>query len=266
MKFKESALKTPILSAIAYSLFFVALFSLPNIGVFSSDNAKFFAEIACRTVAIVLALIVAKLCGFNIFSFKKIRSYDLILLFLGFLVCVNNFPIIGYITKNVTLTDNPKIALYTFRCLFIGVSEETVFRAFILPLVAEKFKGEEKITFKAVLISSAIFSACHIFNVFGSGIGATLLQVGYTFLTGGLFGIAYVITGNFIVPSILHFIFDIGGLAFLGTFHIFVGNMWDIYTIIITAVLGIFVTAAYLIRILGYNKVKQEGEKAEGQK
>lgn len=263
MKFKESTLKTPILSSIAYSLFFVAFVSLTNIGVFSSDNVKFFVEIACRTVAIVLALIGAKLCEFNIFSFNKIRSYDLILLFLGFLVCVNNFPIIGCITKNVTLTATPKIAIYVVRCLFIGVSEEAVFRAFILPLVAEKFKWKEKTTFKAVLISSAIFSACHIFNVFGSGIGATLLQVGYTFLTGGLFGIVYVITGNFIIPSILHFIFDIGGLAFSGTFHIFVGNMWDIYTIIITAVLGIFVTAAYLIRILDCKKVKQKSEKTE---
>ncbi|MBP5466774.1 MAG: CPBP family intramembrane metalloprotease, partial [Clostridia bacterium] len=95
-----------------------------------------------------------------------------------------------------------------------------------------------------------------------AGIAPTLLQAGYTFLTGCLFGAVYVFTGNIVFPVILHTVYDVGGLIFSEPFGIAVGDMWDAYTIIITAVLGVFATAVFAIRLWKY---KSDG-RAETQK
>ena len=93
-----------------------------------------------------------------------------------------------------------------------------------------------------------------MFNIFSQGIVPTLLQIGYTFLTGGLFGIVYLITKNLIFPIILHVIFDLGGLIFSAPFGIAAGNMWDVLTIIITAALSVFATAVYFFKVYNYKK------------
>ena len=53
-------------------------------------------------------------------------------------------------------------------------------------------------------------------------------------------------------PIVLHVIFDLGGLMFDLPFGIAAGNMWDTATIIITAVLGVIVTAVYAFAIWNY--------------
>lgn len=247
----ESAYSSPLLTAVAAALFAVAAFSVSSVADFG-ETAKFIIDIISRALVVIFAAYAIKACSFKAFAKPEIGIVRGLLLFLGLLVCVNNFPIIGFITENVALKENPRILRYIVYCVAIGVAEEYVFRGFIMPLVGLKFKGKPHAPFVTVLVTSAIFSLCHLFNIFSAGIPATLLQVGYTFLTGGLFCAAYLFTENLIFPIVLHVVFDIGGLIFDLPLGIAFGNMWDTATIIITAVLGVVATAVYAFAIWNY--------------
>ena len=44
-------------------------------------------------------------------------------------------------------------------------------------------------------------------------------------------------------------IFDLGGLMFSLPFGIAAGNMWDVWTIIITAVIGVITTVLFAVKL-----------------
>ena len=247
----ESAYASPLLTAIAAALFAVAAFSVSSVAHFG-ETAKFIIDILSRALVVIFTAYAIKACSFKAFAKPRIGVLRGLLLFLGLLVCINNFPVIGFITGNVALKENPRIVRYIAYCIAIGVAEEYVFRGFIMPIVGIKFRNRPRAPFITVLVTSAIFSLCHLFNIFSAGIPDTLLQVGYTFLTGGLFCAAYLFTENLIFPIILHVVFDVGGLIFDFPFGIAAGNMWDTATIIITAVLGVIATAVYAFTLWNY--------------
>lgn len=255
-RIKERAFSSPILSAISASLFAVVIFSVPEL--FSvKEDALFVLNIVCRAFAAVLALVLAKICGFKLFNKPKTTMSAILLFVLGLLVCINNFPVIGFATGKVKLLNNPDIIKFLFYCFAIGVAEELVFRGFVMPLCGFKLKGKPRAGFWTVAVSAAIFSFCHLFNIFSAGVAPTLLQVGYTFLAGCLFGAVYLFTGNIIFPILLHFIYDVGGLVFTEPFGIATGNMWDAYTVIITAVLGVITAAVFAVKLWNYKTVEK---------
>ncbi len=257
-KIKEYFYTSPMLSAVACALFAVAVLSFP--AVFSFDeNLKFAFSIVCRALVLVAAVILAKICNFKLFAKPETGILRFLILFLGLLVCINNFPIIGFISGEVAFISGAKIVRYVFYCLSVAVAEEFVFRGLIMPLVGLSLREKKRAPFLTVVVSSAIFALCHLFNIFSAGIVPTLLQVGYTFLTGGLFGAAYLFIENLVFPIILHFIYDLGGLIFSGPFGIAYGNMWDTATIIITAVLGICATAVYAVYLFNYKVNPKDG-------
>lgn len=243
--------------AVSAALFAVVIFSLPNLFK-ASDDELFVLNLICRSVAVFLAVYAARACGFKLFSKRKLTVFEVFSVILGFLVCLNNFPIIGFIAGRVTLIQNARIVRYVVYCIAIGVSEEFVFRGFVFPLVGLKVRNKPRAPFLAVLISSAVFAFCHLFNIFSAGFVPTMLQVGYTFLTGGLFGAVYLFIENLIYPVIMHILFDIGGLMFSETFGIAAGNMWDMATITITAVLGVIATAVYVYKLLKYGTERDQ--------
>lgn len=250
-RISETAYSSPLFTAITVVFFAVMMFSLSTLAYFG-EGVRFTIDIISRALVVIFAAYFIKACGFNSFAKPQVGLLRILLIFLGLLVCVNNFPVIGFITGNVFLKDNPKILRYIVYCIAIGVSEEFVFRGIVMPLVGIKFREKPRAPFITVLITSTIFALCHLFNIFAAGVPATLLQVGYTFLTGGLFCAVYLFTENLIFSIILHVVFDFGGLLFNNPFGIAAGNMWDKYTIIITAVLGVIATAVYIVAILNY--------------
>ena len=252
-KVRKSAYSSPLYTAILVALFAVVLFSFPNLFEIG-ETAAFILHIVCRVLAVFFAVLMAKACGFKFFAKPKFTVFYVLLFVIGVLVCANNFPVIGFATGNVALNENAKIARYLVYCAAIGVAEEFVFRGAVMPLVGMKFREKAHAPFLTVLVTSAVFSLCHLFNVFSAGIGPTLLQVGYTFLTGGLFCAAYLFTENLVFPVILHTLFDVGGLMFSPPFGIASGNMWDLITVIITAVLGVAATAVYALALWNYKK------------
>ena len=161
------------------------------------------------------------------------------------LIAVNNFPIVGLLTDAVTVTRWDLMWIYGLDCLMIGLFEEVAFRGTIFPSLLEKRRGSTKQIFWVSLISSALFGLLHLVNLLdGAGVGATLLQVGYSFLIGGMCTIVLLRVGNVLPCVFLHTLFDFGG-RMVGT--VADGVIWDPLTVVVTAVLGVAVTVWMLM-------------------
>lgn len=166
----------------------------------------------------------------------------------AFAVAVNNFPILSTLCGDARLTGSPaEVALFALECLFVGIFEETAFRGVVFLTLLEKRRGDKRQIFKATAVSSAIFGGIHIFNIFAGGVGATLLQVGYSFLIGGMLAVVLLKTKNIWICAVIHAIYNFCGylMPTLGE-----GNWWDIPTVVFTALLGTAVAAYTIVTLL----------------
>ncbi len=162
-----------------------------------------------------------------------------------FAVVINNLPIYALISGSARLTaPTPHIVWFVFQCIFIGIFEETVFRGAVFLILLEKRRDTTKQIFWCTVLSSAIFGGIHLINLLGGAApGPTLLQVGYSFLVGGMCAVVLLKTRNIWLCALLHAVYDVCGLLLptLGQ-----GSWWDVGTVIFTAVLAI-ATAVYIV-------------------
>lgn len=249
---RKDAVKTPISHIIIITLFAVGGASLPLdklFGLFIDDTltAKLVSGITVRAVLTVIAAYFIFKYGFEKALKTKPSGLALLVVVPSLAVAVNNFPIIGVCYGNVTFqADAVQLVLYVIFCASVGFYEEFVFRGLVFPLCYRVVKKGKYGVFWAVALSSAVFGASHLINVFaGAGIGATALQVGYSFLIGAMCAISTAATKNLFVAATLHSVYDIGGLALS---YVAVGNQWDFVTVVITALLGI-VVAIYMTAV-----------------
>ena len=164
------------------------------------------------------------------------------------LVVVNNLPLLAMINGQARLERWDLLLLFALDSLLIGVFEEFAFRGTLFLVILEKHRANSKQIFMTSLISSAAFGLVHFANMLeGQGIVPTLMQVGYSFLIGGMCAIVLLKTGNLLFSILLHGIFDFcGGLMpTLGD-----GTWWDTPTIIFTAVLAVAVSVWMLIVLI----------------
>lgn len=198
--------------------------------------------IVTRGIAGLVFLLVLLPLGYPILRpFRGgVKGYLLCLPFLA--VTVNNLPILpllrGTASVECTKTD---FLLFTLSCLLIGFFEEMTFRGVIFMMLLEKRPKNAKNLFLATVLASAVFGVCHLVNLLeGAGIGPTLMQIGYSFLIGGMCSIALVLTRDLWTCVLLHSVFDFCGklVPTLGQ-----GEIWDAPTITITAILAVLVTA-----------------------
>lgn len=154
-------------------------------------------------------------------------------------VAVNNFPILGVAQGSIWVEREDLILLYALDCLLIGAFEELAFRGVFLPSLLERYGSTQKSFRWTVIGSSAAFGLIHLVNLAeGAGFGATVLQVGYSFLIGGMCAIVLLKTGNLVYCILLHAVYDFGGrFLMIGD-----GSLWDVPTVILTAVLAVIVT------------------------
>ena len=209
------------------------------------------------TTQMLLKSVLSRVCGSAVFLF--VLLYQRLHLFArptaaclpAFLpalaVVINNFPILSAISGDARLTRPELIPLFALDALMIGVFEEIAFRGVLFPLLLENRRGTTRQIFRTTVAVSAVFGLVHLVNLLeGAGIGPTLLQVGYSFLIGGMCSIVLLKSGNLFLCILLHAIYDFcGGLyPTLGE-----GVWWDTPTVIFTALLGTAVFV-WMLRIL----------------
>ena len=228
--------------ALVAALAFLAVWLLNP--TYSSDSvaAEFWRSIVFRGLASMVFVFALIYLEFRVFS--SFRLSHLAVFLPALLVAANNFPFLGMMSGAVWVDRGDLIWIYALDCLMIGLFEELAFRGVLLPFLLEKRRRTKASVLWTVVGSSAVFGLIHLINLFeGAGIGATILQVGYSFLIGGMCAIVLMKTGNLLYCIALHTVYDIGGrwMTVAG------GSLWDTPTVVITAVLAVIVTAWMLI-------------------
>lgn len=239
---------------IAY-LFIIGLTGLPfrPIGaLFTADEtlAEHIGMSICRALSFAVMVLAAIHLGFGkIFRSRGKWGSVLLVCLPAFLVAVNNAPILALIRGDAGVNaSGERVFWFATQCLFVGAFEEVSFRGVIFPLALQKFGTERKGRLAAVVFSSALFGLLHLINLFaGAGVGATLLQVGYSFLIGAMLSITAFSGGSVLICAALHGLYNFCGLLIPELGY---GALWDLPTVIVTAVLGIAVAGTEIFLLL----------------
>ena len=169
-------------------------------------------------------------------------------------VALANFPFFTLTGGELTFTANAgETALFLLNCAAIGAFEESAFRGLLLPLLFGAMKDRRYAGIFAAILSAAVFALFHLLNLIsGAGAGATLLQVGYTFLTGCMFGALTLLTRSVIPGAVAHALFDVGGT--MTAYGVAAGANWNVPSAIVMAVVsaaaGLYLLIATVRRTL----------------
>jgi CAAX protease family protein len=177
----------------------------------------------------------------KILKIHKPLIKSLLIILPALLISINNFPFLPFLSGNALITKPIyTILIFAITCISVGLFEELVFRGLILFFLLEKLSKNRRGIFVSIIISSALFGIMHLFNIFdGANVGATLLQVLYSFAMGIMWSIIVLKTKTIWLAVILHSLYNFTGLLFptLGTLT----NKYDLATIIITSLLALSV-------------------------
>lgn len=255
--FRADADKNPLYHVAVVWLLAVGFAALPLKNfflLFIGDDtlALYFSGITVRALLSAAAVYLIFAYGFLGLIKTRVSGKGIILCVPALIVAVNNFPIIAALTGDVVFYgDTLYSVLFVINCLFIGAFEELTFRGIIFPLIFIKLKSKKRAAFYAAAASSAIFALTHVVNLLaGASFGSTVLQVGYSFLIGGLCALSVLKTGSVVPAVIIHFVYDLGGLVLAPWCGLAQGFQWNALTVIITAVIGVLVAVFEIIYAL----------------
>lgn len=247
--------KDPLGAAFIIYLFAVGLTGLPceQVGRLFTDDPRI-ATIAgmavCRAVSAVVMLFFCIQLGLFDAPRPAVRSLRAALPAL--LVALNNAPVIALISGTAAVTAQASaVVLFAFECVAVAAFEEVAFRAILFPLMLQRFGTGARARFSAVLLSSALFGLTHLLNLFsGAAVGATALQVGYSFLIGCMLAVVYLHTGSLAGCILLHAVYNFGGMLVPTLGQGAFADIWNLPTVLITAVLAVFAIVFYLRLLL----------------
>ncbi len=175
------------------------------------------------------------------------KPQNLLYLIPCLIIAIDNFPFWSYFSGNMHFvrTETQDFLLFGVYCLSVGVFEECIFRGIIFSVLASRLSRNRKGFIQTYILSSLIFGAAHLFN----GISmATLLQICYTTLTGGLFAYALIKTKNIFCCGIIHAIYNFCGLL-LSEQGLGAGIVFDVGTTITMALISVVVGVIVLRQV-----------------
>lgn len=161
---------------------------------------------ACGATAVLLLIHRLELKLFG-------RPQALLYLIPCLIVAIDNFQFYAYFSGKMQLVHTRPIdfLLFSLNCIAVGLFEEGIFRGILFSVLAGIFTQDKKGLWKTYIYSSVIFGLAHLFN----GISmATILQVGYTTLTGGLFAFVLLKSKNILCCAFVHGVYNFCGLLF----------------------------------------------------
>lgn len=249
-KLKLSRNNIIILVLLAVSAVVLIVFSLPDL-VFTDDETanKLIIETVPRAVVGIVMLFVLALLGYKSILKPITKKLPRALLWSVpcFLVALANFPYSALISGSAVVESSNLIWLFLLKCLAIGLMEEVFFRGLVQTVILERLENHRYRIPLAVIISSAVFGLWHLLNLFyGANVGATMLQVGYSFLIGAMLSVVLIKTENIWLCVLIHALFDVGGslIPDLGS-----GRFQDTTFWILTAAAAVICTAHILITL-----------------
>ena len=237
----------------AYRLFFADALAQSELmkSLISDDDYRpaILNTLVMDALGSVVFLCMTLYMGYRVFTpFHKPVLKNALFVLPALAVAINNFPLIGLATGNATITDPMGgVLLIVAYCLAIGLFEELAFRGLFLLMILDGRRKSSKQIFWTTAVSCAVFGLVHLVNIaIGASPGATILQVGYSFLIGGMCAIVLLKTGSIWYCVLLHTVYDVGGtILYVGG-----GQRWDAVTVTITAVLGVAVAVFMLLSLL----------------
>lgn len=198
---------------------------------------------------IVAVLFMLEFCFIAVLDPRGNRSLKGLLLCLPALaVAVNNFPWISFGAGDCSFEASVEDMLfYALICLCVGFFEELAFRGCAFMFFLRKRTDSKLQVFLAILLSSVIFGAVHLLNIFVSSPGAVILQIGYSALIGGLCCLVLLETKNIWLCVFIHALYNFAGgvVPRLGE-----GVIWTAPEIALTAVVGVAVAIYAVVRFI----------------
>ena len=128
--------------------------------------------------------------------------------------------------------------------LILGIApaifEEVIFRGIMIDKLRQKGKSDVAI----LLLSAIVFGAIHLTNIAGVDLANVLLQTGYAFVVGLVFGAIYIKSNDILSVMIAHALIDISS-------QIFVSNPinTDVRLIVVFGIV-LLIEAVYAIRLV----------------
>lgn len=239
-----------LIAVISSAVFAIAALALTLYEMFANSDENMPAE-AVFGLETAERLLLFGAFGCLIFAFGYARLLlprfrgGIVATLAALAVALSNFPFFTLGSGQLVYTASiGRSVLYILFCVSIGLFEETAFRSLLMPIFIGAMKNRKSAPVLAVLFSSGLFALAHLFNLFGGAIGATFLQVGYTFLTGCMFGALLILTRSVAAPVIAHTLYNIGGL--LGSADMASGSQWNAPAIAVMAVVSVL-AGAYLV-------------------
>lgn len=199
-----------------------------------------------RFVGAGVVIFLLYLLGYRVLN--KPSDKGLIFTLPCFVVAICNPPILSLLFGSSSLTYSGNTlfiysVIFAVECVLVALFEELLFRGCVFLSILETRRKNNKQIFLSVLFSSAIFGLVHLLNLFSSSPVAVLLQVGYSFLLGGMSAYVLLCTGNLTFSVLLHAIFN-----FCGQYtELFGVGDWAIPPIIIFIILLGVIVAAIVI-------------------
>lgn len=214
-KKRISTREVTVLTFIAVLCLITVVFDYLPITFIEDDfKNRMIGKIIQQSCGSVAAILLMKRAGIRLFG----RVQGWLYLIPCVIIAVDNFRFWAYFTAETTPTlygDGLDYSLFILNCLCVGLFEECIFRGVIFAVLASCFSKDKAGFIKTYVVSSLIFGGAHLFNIFGGANPiAVIMQVGYTFLTGGLFGFCLIKTKNIFCCAFIHALYNFCGLLF----------------------------------------------------
>lgn len=233
---------------LAATVYFVPL------DISSDENFnKLFKDIIIRLIVFAtLCFVVVAFDLKSLLHFKRPTKTALPVLFAAVFVALVNFPLHALIVGSAKIDDGVMCVTLAAECVAVAAMEELFFRGILFEAVADKLKGKKNAVFFQVIITAAAFSLFHLLNLLsGAGVGATALQVLYTFLLGCLFATLKQATDCIWYGAIVHAVFNFGGNV---VFYAGAGQFQDKFFWIATILVGLIAGVITLLTLLSENR------------
>ncbi len=216
--------------------------------IFTNKALTSIGMIITRGLAGAVFLVLIWYMGYNVFKPENKKfSRSLLFCIPAFLVVINNLHIYSMLTGKEKVVDSlGLVGLFALECFCVALFEEMAFRGMVFLRILEKRRDKTSSIIISIFLSSAIFGLIHLVNLFYSSPVLVLMQIGYSFLVGGMCSVVLLKTHNIWLCVVLHGTFNFCGevVPRLGR-----GYTWDVPTIVITVLLAVF-TTVYMIAAL----------------